>query len=121
MPVWGRKQAGEAAQELADHLKAVDHIKALQEGQKALADAVAALQEDVRQLRADFRLQQAETKTEVVRTTQEIVTSVQGRLFEKLENLAVKMAVAEERSRSDLKQLERRMLGSPRRDEESPL
>lgn len=58
-----------AARELADHLQVVEHIKALQQGQKDLADAIKLMGDRIRELESDMRVLKSETKLEALRET----------------------------------------------------
>jgi hypothetical protein len=54
-PSWmGRQKIAEAAKELANHLQVVEHIKALQTGQKELADSIAALGDRIRAIETEL-------------------------------------------------------------------
>jgi hypothetical protein len=93
--MFSRKNIGEAAKEIADHLHLVENVKALQMAQKELANSIRLLSERVRDVEADMRILKSETKFEALRETQAIVNSVQGGLNERIEGVAVKVALME--------------------------
>jgi predicted translin family RNA/ssDNA-binding protein len=92
-----REKIGEAAQEVADHLMLVEHVKVLQQGQKQMADAIALIDSRLRQFEADVRAAKAETKLEEVRETTHLLQSVQGAFQDRLTHLTVKVAQLENR------------------------
>lgn len=100
-----RKGVTEALTEAADVLNIREHIKALQTGQRELADAVADIQRQLHEIRADMKVQRAEAQVDALRATQEAVGNVQGAIFDRLEKMAINIAVAEERSAQQLKQI----------------
>jgi cell fate (sporulation/competence/biofilm development) regulator YmcA (YheA/YmcA/DUF963 family) len=91
--MFSRKQLSEAVKELADHLQVVEHIKALQVAQKELADAIKSMGERMHNLEAEMRALKSETKLEALKETQVIVNAVQGGLNQRIEDVAVKVAV----------------------------
>jgi hypothetical protein len=91
--VWGRDKVAKAAQEIADHLKLIEHVKALQTGQKDLAAAIARLDDRLRMIEAEIRSIRSETALQAVREAQSIVNAVQGHLNERIEKVAVDVAV----------------------------
>jgi len=90
-----RKQLAEVAKELADHLLLIDHVKALQTGQKELADAIALLGQRLHQIEAQIQTVRADTKLDAIREAQTVINVVQGSLNQRIETLAVKLAVQE--------------------------
>lgn len=93
--MFGRDKLAVAAQELANHLQLVDHVKALQEGQKALGDGIAALGDRLRALELEMSTLKAETKLDALREAQNVVFAVQSGLNQRIEDLAVQVAVFE--------------------------
>ena len=93
--IFSRKGIAEAAKELSDHLQLIEHVKALQAGQKDLADAVASLGQRLNKLEAELQAVRADTKLDAIREVQTIVNSVQGNLNQRIESLAIKVALQE--------------------------
>jgi cell fate (sporulation/competence/biofilm development) regulator YmcA (YheA/YmcA/DUF963 family) len=96
--MWGREKIVEAAKELANHLQMVEHVKALQQGQKEISLAVASLNDRISEMEVTLRALKAETKLEAIRETQAMVNAVQGRFYERLEGLSIKVAAVESRA-----------------------
>jgi uncharacterized phage infection (PIP) family protein YhgE len=94
---WGfsRTKSAEAAEEIANHLRLVDHVKALQTGQKELAEAIATLSDRLGKIEAQMGQLKAETRLEAVKEAQSVVYAVQSNLNQRIQDLAVKLAVAE--------------------------
>ncbi len=90
-----RKRMAAAAKELADHLLLIDHVKALQAGQRELADAIALLGHRLHQIEAQVQAARADTKLDAIREAQTVVNVVQDSLNQRIETLAVKIAVQE--------------------------
>jgi cell fate (sporulation/competence/biofilm development) regulator YmcA (YheA/YmcA/DUF963 family) len=97
MAPWNREKIGKAAQEVADHLMLVEHVKVLQQGQKQMADAIALVDSRLRQFEADVRAAKAETKFEAIKETTHLLQSVQGAFHDRLTHLTVKVAQLENR------------------------
>jgi CII-binding regulator of phage lambda lysogenization HflD len=93
--IFSRKGIAEAAKELSNHLQLVEHVKALQTGQKDLADAIASLGQRLNKLEAQVQAVRADTKLDAIREVQTIVNSVQGNLNQRIETLAIKVALQE--------------------------
>ncbi|MBY6241722.1 hypothetical protein [Methylosinus sp. Sm6] len=91
----GRDKIAQAAKELAEHLQVIETIKSLQESQKKLADAVNALDQRLRSLEVELKVVRADVRVDALRETQNIVNSVQGGLNQRIEDLAIKVAVME--------------------------
>jgi len=91
----GTKKIAEAAKDLADYLQILESIKSLQAGQKQIADAIRALDDRIRGLEIELKVSKSEAKVDALRETQSIVNAVQGGLNQRLEDLAVKVAVIE--------------------------
>ncbi len=62
-----------------------------------------ALDERVRDLQADIRTLKAETKLDALREAQAIVNAVQGGLNQRIEALAVKVALVETAARGEVR------------------
>ena len=95
MPFFGRQKIAEAAKEIADHLQLVKNVKALQIAQKELTDANRALGDRIRAIETELRALKAEAVLESVRQTQSIVNAVQGGLNDRIQDLAVQVALAQ--------------------------
>jgi cell fate (sporulation/competence/biofilm development) regulator YmcA (YheA/YmcA/DUF963 family) len=93
--MFSREKISKAASDLADHLQVIENIKALQQAQKELADAIKIIGERVREIQSELRALKAETTLEALRETQTIVNAVQGGLNQRIEDLAVKVALVE--------------------------
>ena len=88
-----RDAIAKAAKDLAAHLQLIEHVKALQEGQKLLADGVKALGDRLGALEGSMLVLKAEIRLEALREVQATVNTVQGGLNERIETLAVKVAI----------------------------
>lgn len=95
MNPFNKDKVVKAAQEIANHLQMTDHIKALQESQKLLAQSVADLNNRVTGLETELKAIRAETLLASIDKTQSIVNSVQGNLNQRIQDLAIKVAVME--------------------------
>ncbi len=93
MSLFGREKVAKAAQDIADHLNLVDNVKALQELQKELSDSVSRLDERLRAVEAELRAAKAEIRSDALRETQNIVNAVQGGLNQRIQDLAVDLAI----------------------------
>jgi predicted nucleic acid-binding Zn-ribbon protein len=89
---WGRDRIAKAAEEVAKHARLVEHVQALQEGQKDLANAIAALGNRMSALEVELRAAKAETKLEAVKETQQILNAVQGGFYDRLSDLSAKVS-----------------------------
>ena len=96
MAIFGRGKAAEVAQEFADHLKLIDNVKALQQGQKELADAISLLNQKVNHIEADIKSLKAEIKFEALKEAQAVVWSVQSEFNQRIQDIAVKVGVLEQ-------------------------
>lgn len=94
----GRDKIAQAAKELADHLQVIENIKSLQEAQKKLAEAINVLDHRLRNIEVELNVLRADVRVDALRETQSIVNSVQGSLNQRIEDLAIKVAVIEHRS-----------------------
>lgn len=92
MAPWSREKIAKTAQEVADHLKLVENVRALQQGQKEIADAIAVIDSRLRSLESNAAALKAEVKFEALKETQQALNSVQGAFYEKLTELAVRVA-----------------------------
>jgi len=93
--MFGRDRIAKAASELADHLQVIENVRALQTGQKELANAIKSLADQVQELRVEVHVMRADVRLDTLRETQNIVNAVQGGLNQRIEALAVKVAVVE--------------------------
>lgn len=91
--MFSREKAAKTTEELLEHLKLVENVRALKEGQREIVESLAALSDRMRVLETEMRALKAEIKFEALKEAQEIVTSVQGGLNQRLEDLAVRVAV----------------------------
>jgi uncharacterized protein YlxW (UPF0749 family) len=88
-----REGAAKAATELAEHLKLIDNVRALQVAQKELADEIRTINQRLFELHSEIRALKAETKFEALKEAQNIVNSVQSAFYERLEKLSNQVAV----------------------------
>ena len=91
--MFNREKIGAAAQDIANHLHLVDHVKALQDQQKTLAQGLADLSEKLRDVQLEMRSLKSETKLEALKEAQGVVFAVQGGLNQRIEDLAVQVGV----------------------------
>ena len=89
--LFGRKQAAEIAEEIVDHLKLIENVRALQTAQKEIAMAVAKLGEDVRRLEIEMTALKSDVKYEAMKEAQSAVLSVQSSFNERLQDIALKV------------------------------
>jgi Asp-tRNA(Asn)/Glu-tRNA(Gln) amidotransferase C subunit len=87
----GREKIASTAQEIAAHLQIVDHIKALQQGQKEIVDSMAELSDRLREMEAGLRAIKAETMLETAKETQRMLHSVQGGFYDRITDLTVQV------------------------------
>jgi hypothetical protein len=95
MEARSHENIGKAAQEVADHLTVVEHIKALQQGQKQMADAIALIDIRLRQFETDVPAAKAEAKFEATKETAHLVQSAQSVLHDRLAHVPVNVAQLE--------------------------
>ncbi|MGO9742330.1 MAG: hypothetical protein ACLPN5_12615 [Roseiarcus sp.] len=93
MALFGRDKVAKAAQDFADHLKLVENVRAPQVAQKELADEMGRLDERVRAVESELRAAKAEIRSDALRETQNIVNAVQGGLNQRIQDLAVDLAI----------------------------
>jgi len=93
--MFSRKKIIEGGQEALDILKITDNIRSLQTSQKEMADSIAALGELIRDVRAELREVKNEAKLDAVIKAQEVVGSVQNGFNQRMEDMAVKLALLE--------------------------
>ncbi|WP_294196854.1 hypothetical protein [uncultured Sphingomonas sp.] len=91
--MFSRAKIGAAAQEIANHLQLVEHVKALQDGQKAIADSIAVLNDRIRAIELEMSTLKAEVKLEALKEAQGVIFAVQGGLNQRIEDVAVQVAV----------------------------
>jgi hypothetical protein len=84
-----------SSEKLADALQVVESVKSLQTAQKEIANAVRALDDRIRAVEIEMRVIRAETTLHALKETQLIVNAVQGGLNQRIESLAVKVAIIE--------------------------
>jgi propanediol dehydratase large subunit len=94
-----RKKIGDVAQEVAEAAQVIENVRSLQEAQKELANDIRLMGELMHRLETQMEVLKAQTKQEAAEKTQEIVNAVQGAFYQRLQDLAVKIAVMEERQR----------------------
>jgi hypothetical protein len=99
--MWGREKIGKTVEEIADHLLLVDHVKALQQGQKEIAEALKAVNDRLTAMEAEFKVLKAETQRDALREVQQAVNAVQGAFYEKLGSLSTRVTLAEQAIRHD--------------------
>jgi hypothetical protein len=99
MSPWSREKIEKAAQEVADQLMLVEHVKVLQQGQKQMADAIALIDGRLRQIETDMRAVKAEAKFEAIKETTQMLQSVQDTFHDKLALLTTTVAQLEKRRR----------------------
>jgi hypothetical protein len=91
--MFGRDKLVKATEEVLDHVKLVENVRALQIAQKELADAIVRIDEHVRSIETDYRALKAEIRSDALQETQSIVNSVQSSFYQKLQDVAVDMAL----------------------------
>ena len=99
--MWGREKIGKTVEEIADHLLLVDHVKALQQGQKEIVAAIKAVNDRLTTMEAEFKVLKAETQRDALREVQHAVNAVQGAFHDKLGALSTKIAIIEHERRID--------------------
>ncbi|WP_257165843.1 hypothetical protein [Bradyrhizobium sp. SRS-191] len=99
--MWGRSNIGKTVEELTDHLRLVDHVRALQDGQKEIAEAIRAVNQRLTSIEAEFRVLKAETQRDALREVQHAVTAVQGSMHDELTRMATRLAVLEQALRRE--------------------
>jgi predicted RNase H-like nuclease (RuvC/YqgF family) len=80
-----------AADLISEIRRAFTKIENLESGQKHLADALSALDKRVRELEAGLREAKAEIKFEAIKETQSIVNSVQGHLYQRINEVSISL------------------------------
>jgi len=93
--MFGRDRIARAAADIADHLQIIENVRALQLAQKELADALKSVMSKISDMQAELRAIKAETAMFAMKETQGIVNAVQGGLNQRIENLAVRLALTE--------------------------
>lgn len=99
--MWGREKIGKTVEEIADHLLLVDHVKALQQGQKEIAAAIRAVNDRLTLIEAEFKVLKADTQRDALREVQHAVNAVQGGFYDKLSSLSTRVALVEQARRHD--------------------
>ncbi|WP_316174737.1 hypothetical protein [Bradyrhizobium sp. SZCCHNRI1073] len=99
--MWGRSNIGRTVEELTDHLRLVDHVRALQDGQKEIAEAIRAVNSRLTSIEAEFRVLKAETQRDALREVQHAVQGVQTSMHDELTRMATRLAVLEQALRRE--------------------
>ena len=97
----GRGNIGKAVEELTDHLRLVDHVRALQEGQKQIAEAIKAVNQRLTAIETEFRVLKAETQRDALREVQHAVQGVQSSMHDELTRMATRLVVLEQALRRE--------------------
>lgn len=112
--MWGRSNIGKTVEELTDHLRLVDHVRALQEGQKEIAEAIRTVNQRLTSVEAEFRTLKAETQRDALREVQHAVTAVQGSVHDELTRMATRLVVLEQALRREAVRAPAQPAGAPR-------
>jgi len=99
--MWGRSNIGKTVEELTDHLRLVDHVRALQDGQKEIAEAIRTVNHRLTSMEAEFRTLKAETQRDALREVQHAVSAVQSSVHDELTRMATRLAVLEQALRRE--------------------
>jgi cell fate (sporulation/competence/biofilm development) regulator YmcA (YheA/YmcA/DUF963 family) len=91
MALFSRKRAAELADELSDHFKLIENVRALQTAQEDIAAAVAKLGEDVRRLETEMTALKSDVRYEAMKEAQSAVLAVQSGFNERLQEMALKV------------------------------
>ncbi|MGJ4929338.1 hypothetical protein ACQR1I_24475 [Bradyrhizobium sp. HKCCYLS2038] len=94
--MWGRSNTGKTVEEITDFLRLVDHVRALQEGQKEIAEAIMAVNHRLTAIESDMKTLKAETQRDALREVQQAVHTVQSVFHEKLGQMSSRLAVLEQ-------------------------
>ncbi len=95
MALFERGKAGEIAQDVADHLRLVENVKSLQQGQKEIADAMQRLHERLHALECEMKSLKPEIKLEALKEASSVVWQVQTELNQRVQDIAIKVGVLE--------------------------
>jgi hypothetical protein len=90
---FSRKKLVEYSDELSAFLKAFDHVKELQSNQREMSDAIRRLGDRVQGIEVEFRALKSEIRAETLKETQATVNAVQGAFYQRLQDIAVDVAV----------------------------
>ena len=112
--MFGREKVAQITQEIGAFAKAIDHIKELQEAQQELKDSIRRLGDRVHALEVEFGALKAEIRVDTLRETQAAVNAVQGSFYQRLQDIAVEVALL--RRETSFSSLPTERLG-PRRDD----
>jgi hypothetical protein len=93
--MFSRDKLAKTAEEVANHLLLVDHVKALQQGQRDLAAAISAVNDRLTAMEAEFKVLKSEAQRDALREVQNAVNAVQGAFHDKLSTLSTKIAIIE--------------------------
>ncbi len=99
--MWGREKIGKTVEEVANHLLLVDHVKALQQGQKEIAEALKTVNDRLMAVEAEFKVLKAETQRDALREVQQAINAVQGAFYDKLGSLSTRVTLAEQAIHQD--------------------
>jgi uncharacterized protein (DUF3084 family) len=112
--MWGRSNIGKTVEELTDHLRLVDHVRALQDGQKEIAEAIRALNQRLTSMEAEFRVLKAETQRDALREVQHAVQGVQTSMHDELTRMSTRLAMLEQALRREAVRQQAQPAASPR-------
>jgi|SRR5215207_294149 len=93
--MFSRDKLAKTAEEVANHLLLVDHVKALQQGQKDLAAAINAVNDRLTAMEAEFKVLKSEAQRDALREVQGAINAVQGAFHDKLSIPSTKVAIIE--------------------------
>jgi hypothetical protein len=93
--MFSREKIAKAAQELADHLQIIENVESLQTAQEYMANAIRVLDDRLRAIESEMRAMRAEIRLDAIREVQTLVNAVQGGLNQRIEDIAVKLAMVE--------------------------
>src|SRR5580698_8946587 len=99
--MWDRDKIAKTIDEVNAHLRLVDHVEALQQGQKEIAAAIKAVNDRLTAMEAEFKVLKAETQRDALREVQQAVNAVQGAFYEKLGSLSTRVTLVEHGRRPD--------------------
>lgn len=89
MMIFSKDKIAKTAQEIADTLQLVEHVKSLQQGQKEIVDAMAKLSDRMRDMEYSLKAIKAETLHEAAKETQQVLNSVQGGFYDRITRLTI--------------------------------
>lgn len=90
MSILGRKdKVAEAAEEIANTLRATEHIKELKEAQREIQEQINLLDQRMNKIEAALGKISSDVKLEALRELQSTLTQMQGTIFDKFSEMAV--------------------------------